>query len=164
MTDRLESTISNAELSLAYHLSTSLAEVPAGADFTALVPLAVREGLEYFLPELLARKYTKWEGEGFDAVFVAQAVKTGTGAAEFTGVAILISDQTLTPFHCKIWLSEDCNSIGTFDVSVGEAGSGPLGISGRVYTATVVDKLLLSIVTRLERIEWVYHVADAIAS
>ena len=81
-------------------------------------------GLEYFLPSILGEIYPHWKYESLDGVFLAKATKTGQASAELRGVCILISDQSITPFHLRLGASLSDDSIAWMECRIGRRGSG----------------------------------------
>src|ERR1700678_2368623 len=59
-------------------------------------------GLEFFLPSILLDIYPYWKGESLDGFYLYEARKIGCRKAELSGVCILISDQTITPFDIRM--------------------------------------------------------------
>lgn len=93
------------ELQLAVELSRLLdglsigarIEVPHAADLCSI--------FERFLPRELVAQYAEWRGQALDGFFMASATKTGAGTAEFLGLAVLMSDQRVTPFFVELELA-----------------------------------------------------------
>jgi len=68
--------------------------------------------MDRYLPEILCRAYPKpWRFEGLDGVYLARAMKTGERTAEFAGMCLLITDQSLTPFQVSLRASATRDSV-----------------------------------------------------
>jgi len=112
--------------------------------------------LELFLPRSLRDQYPEWEKESLDGVFVARATKTGTATAEFVGTAILISDQTVTPFAVELGIPDAGGPVAVRRLNLGEPGSGSLGISGPPTNSKDAQRLLACLLDRIDEVEWSY--------
>jgi hypothetical protein len=55
--------------------------------------------LEFYLPEVLADIYREWEQESLDGFYFTVGKKRDEFEAEFFGLCIIISDETLTPIQ-----------------------------------------------------------------
>ena len=75
----------------------SLGDLFSARDLTA--------SFEFFLPEVLREVYGEWRHESLDGVCPRIFRKIGDREAELLGLAIFISDQTLTPIHFQLQLS-----------------------------------------------------------
>jgi len=141
-------------------LSANLAEsnlyVKPNADFLYL--------LELYIPRLLSHKYSQWQYESLDGFYLASARKLSSNSAEFSGLCILISDQNVTPFVIRLELNSLRDSIASYQVFLGESGSGPLGISGPSCNSAEADDLLKALAVRIENISWSYFVTKNTAS
>lgn len=124
--------------------------IEASAEFSLL--------LEYYFSKLLANQFSEWKSESLDGVLVSGAHKAGEGIVELSGLALLISDQTFTPFFARLAFGPPYNSIVSCQMCLGEAGGGRLGISGPPYGSLRAEKLLESVKTRLDSILWKYRV------
>lgn len=148
------------ESQLASELKGFLRRVPVGSQFTVEPSADLCSALELFLPQLLRSRYSEWERESLDGIFMARAQKTSTAAAQFAGTCILISDQTVTPFLVDLELSDIADSVAAFRVFLGEPGGGPLGISGPQCNSRDAERLLESLISRLDGIAWSYKLAS----
>ena len=148
------------ESRIATEVTALVAGVPVGTEFTVLPSEEICSSLEYFLPELLSRRYSKWRWESLDGIYVGCARKTGPSAIQLVGICILISDQTMTPFFVELASSPSGESIASFRVCLGEPGRGPLGISGPEWNSHQADELLIGLPTRLDRVDWSYTIAS----
>jgi len=119
--------------------------------------------LEVFVSRVLGDRYREWKGESIDGWFASVATKTGSRRARFAGTCILISDQSVTPFLLELSASHERDSIDFFEVSIGEAGGGRLGISGPMCTTSKAGKILETLASRLGRVEWVYTASRPVA-
>jgi hypothetical protein len=114
--------------------------------------------LELLVPEVLRREHPEWGGESIDGFFFSTSMKKDEASGELAGTCILISDQTVTPFVLNLTLS-DRQGFASFRIRLGEAGNGPLGISGPDCNSRAARDLLLGLDARLQQIDWVYDVA-----
>ncbi len=116
--------------------------------------------LELYIPRLFSRKYLEWEYESLDGFLLANARKIRSDTAELAGLCILISDQTVTPVFIRLALTPSHDSLASYQVFLGEPGSGPLGISGPPYNSPHAHKLLGTIIARLNNICWSFAVTS----
>lgn len=119
---------------------------------------ALMEVLELFVPRVLREDYPEWELESLDGFLVSSFQSSAEGLVTLAGLAILISDQTVTPFHVALHPAAD-RSLGRAEILLGERGGGALGISGPICTAASVPNRLERLVPRLSHVEWVYRAA-----
>lgn len=124
----------------------------SGARASALV-----DALELFIPQVLPEDFPEWERESLDGLLLADARAT-SGGVTLVGLAILISDQTVTPFHVAFHLGSG-GSLGSAEVLLGERGGGALGISGPICTSPSVPHCLEGLLPRLPHVDWVYRAA-----
>jgi hypothetical protein len=141
---------------LTAELTNVLRELPVGSHFHVHPSAPICYCLEVFLPRRLRERYPEWEKESLDGIFVARAIKTGARRAEFVGTCILITDQTLTPFVVELEVAEPNGPVTVQRLRLGEPGSGPLGISGPEANSKEAERLLASIVGRVDDIAWSY--------
>ncbi len=119
--------------------------------------------LELYIPQLLSRRYSEWKKESLDGFFLANARKIGSETAEFVGLCILISDQTVTPVLIRLTLTSLRDSIAAYQVFLGEPGGGHLGISGPPCNSPHAQRLLDTVSARLNNIRWSYAItSDAV--
>jgi hypothetical protein len=113
--------------------------------------------LERYLPKLLASRYPIWAKEELDGVFVARATRLNDAEIELLGTCILLSDQTLVPFIAAFRVGS--NLVVEYEVSLGEAGGGRLGISGPPCHLTGATRLHHAVAqwVDLGRMRWVYN-------
>jgi hypothetical protein len=111
--------------------------------------------LELLIPAALRRSHPEWATESIDGFFFSSAVKSYDESAELVGTCILISDQTVTPFVLDVALG-DAETFRSFRIRLGEAGNGPLGISGPKCTSDAAREMLRTLNARLDRIAWTY--------
>jgi hypothetical protein len=145
---------------ITHELNTLLDGVPIGSAFQVDPSADLLYLLELYIPRLLSLRYPKWEGESLDGFFLVHTRKIGIETAELAGLCILISDQTLTPVLIRLSLSSSRDSIATYEVLLGEAGGGRLGISGPTCNSWRAQKLLDNIGGRLNDIRWSYTIAS----
>jgi len=146
------------EARVASELGALMKEVAIGTQFHVASNADVCYALELFLPALLRTRFAEWKRESLDGFGIASARKVGPSAVELAGICILISDQTVTPFCAHFVVSSDGSSISAYRVRVGEAGHGPLGISGPDCNSRGATRLLDGLMARLESVRWVYAV------
>jgi hypothetical protein len=115
----------------------------------------VESSLEFFLPEVLAKIYSDWERESLDGFYFTVARKTDEFAAEFFGLCIIITDQTLTPIHLCLEIAENHDEVTRLECRLGE-----LGENGMVRTPyrlkPIADKRVIALDGWVDRIDWVY--------
>jgi hypothetical protein len=119
--------------------------------------LVVLGGLEHLLPSVLSEIHPYWKGESLDGFFLADTKKLDYDKAELRGVCILISDQSITPFHVQMQLSASADELDWLECRLGKRGDGAGGMeripwskwSGHSY-AVLQDSL--------KPIEWAYAV------
>ena len=148
------------ESQLASELREVLRATPLGGQFTLAPSAEICSSLEFFLPKVLRIRYPEWEKESLDGIFIASASRIGRVALQLGGTCILISDQTVTPFLVELEMSEANLSIVAFRLFLGEAGGGPLGISGPECNSQDAKRLLETFPSRLGSIKWRYSVAS----
>jgi hypothetical protein len=144
------------ESTVARELNALLEGIPVGSVFQVDPSASLLSSLEFYIPKLLSPLYPEWEHESLDGFFLTHARKIGAEAAEFAGLCILISDQTMTPVLIRFSLSSSRDSIDTYQVFLGESGGGRLGISGPPCNSPRAQKLLDNIGGRIENIRWSY--------
>jgi len=148
---------SNAEQCVSRSLRTILADLPNGASILGSEHLLdLFNGLEFFLPQVLRRTHPEWEYESLDGFFPLAARKTGDAAAEIFGLCILITDQTLTPFHLQVQASSTADAVSWLEGKLGEACE-----HGMVRTpwpsGNATHKLVHALERRAGTIAWVYN-------
>ena len=141
---------------LAAQLRKLLDGVPIGSHFGVHPGDHICYCLELFLPRALREQHAEWEKESLDGLFVARATKTGPTAAELVGTAILISDQTVTSFAVELAAGEVGGGVAVRHLSIGEAGAGPLGISGPAANSNDAQRLLANLLGRIDEVAWSY--------
>lgn len=114
--------------------------------------------LELLIPIWLRAKYPEWEPESIDGFLFSTVRKSGEFSAALRGTCILISDQSMTPFSADLCI-EDGQTLRPVQVRIGEAGGGPLGISGPKYGSTKAKELLLDLESRIADIQWEYEIS-----
>ncbi|WP_242166344.1 hypothetical protein [Lysobacter sp. M15] len=143
---------------LAQELASLMEGVRVEEEFEVRPSSSLCSSLELFLPAILRNKYPSWEKESIDGIFPSSAVRTGEGSARIFGIAILISDQYVTPFLANIDLTSDGCQIRVAEVFVGEAGGGKLGISIAPFSKDKIETQIFHISKRVNEIEWKYKV------
>ena len=139
-------------------LGDLLANVPVGQTVLIDATSDLRDILERLIPQILRGEHPEWERESIDGFFFSDATKRTTASIVLAGMCILISDQTATPFLAELNLAAD-GGLRPLRIRLGEAGHGPLGISGPICYSRAADELLAGLNARLDRIEWVYDIA-----
>jgi hypothetical protein len=143
---------------LAANLREIIQGVSVGGNFEVCPGSDICHCLELFLPQELRARYPEWKGESLDGVFVARATKTSRSGAELIGTAVLISDQTATPFALE--LAEASGRVAIRRLGIGEAGGGALGISGPPANSDAARRLFEGILNRIDAVDWVYVVQE----
>lgn len=117
----------------------------------------VLSSLEYFIPEIFREIYHEWKYESLDGVLAGTGLKTNNHEAKIAGLAIIISDQTITPVLVHLRIAPDKDEIVWFECKLGELG--PDGMIQVPYgcSSNRMDKI--AVVDQLDRIEWVYQVS-----
>jgi len=111
---------------------------------------------EFFLPEILREVYCEWRGESLDGVYPRVFQKTGDREAELLGLAIFISDQTLTPIHFQLQLSPTYDRVTWLELRLGEHTKD--GCCRREpYGHSKVQGTMLHVAERFDSIDWFYH-------
>ncbi len=150
--------VSQAEEIACRHLRTILAGIPAGEaipDSTAL--RKALNGLEWFLPTVLAEIHPEWKGESLDGIYPQIANKIGDGEAEILGLCCLMSDQTVTPIQIRLQLSSTADEVSWLELRLGERGRG--GMVRIPYSSSLsIHKRLHALSHRTNPIDWVYQV------
>jgi hypothetical protein len=112
-------------------------------------------GLEYFLPRILAELYPHWQRESFDGFYFAEARRTGPLQGEFYGMAILISDQTITPIDVEIRALDSEEQIAWVKCRVGQRGTGK-GSMTRIPWERRRANELCDLPEDRDSVDWVY--------
>jgi hypothetical protein len=115
---------SQAEQIVGRSLRTILAGVPNGesiADSEHLRDLL--SGMEFFIPEVLRDFHHEWYADFLDDFIPVVARKTGEQEAEFLGLCILISDQTLTPIHLRLQVSRQATRCCGLSAGLAKKGT-----------------------------------------
>jgi hypothetical protein len=116
-----------SEQSVCQYLRSALAPLAAGEaidDFNLMQHLG---WFEFFLPKVLREIRAHWEeDESLDGFLPAIARKTGPREAEIVGHCILISDQTVAPFHLRVQIAADVDEICWMELRVGETENGKM--------------------------------------
>src|SRR5690606_4290777 len=99
------------------------------------------------------------------SVFHELAIKTGPRHVEIAGICILITDQTLTPYHVQLRLAARADEIEWLDCRLGEVRD---GVMVRIPYDFYFNRVgIRAIADRLNAIQWQFHVgfgdADSIA-
>ncbi len=120
--------------------------------------LHLMSAFEYFLTEVLCGvHHSEWRHESLDGVYPHIFRKTGDREVELLGLAIFISDQTLTPVHFQLQLSPAYDQVTWIDLRLGERFKG--GCRREPYASSKVwGKKMLQVAERFESIDWYYHV------
>ena len=151
------------EQQLARGLRATCDTVSIGCDISQSDDLpAITSALEFYLPGVLREVHAYWKHESLDGLFHELAIKTAPRQAEIAGLCILISDQTLTPYHVQLRHAVDAEEIEWLDCRLGEIHDGAMV---RVpYNSYFNRGGIRSIADRLHAIEWQFHVGfgDAI--
>jgi hypothetical protein len=141
---------------LSSSLRTTLATLPIGGRIVDSEEFRViTSALEHFIHGVLREIHPRLESLDWLLPFVAR--KVGDAEAEIFGLAILISDQTLTPFHVRVQLAVADDEVSWIECRLGERGEDgmvrmPYGSPGKL------TKHVYALEDGLDRIDWVYKV------
>ena len=116
----------------------------------------VFSSLEFFLPEVLCEIHPEWRYESLDGIYPASFCKTSDREIELVGVALFISDQTLTLLHVRLQLSPDFDRVSWIDSKLGERINGECRRDR--YGNAQASGTILHVKKRLDSIDWYYHV------
>ena len=122
-------------------VGSDISQAPGFADINA--------ALEHYLPAVLCEVLNYWKDESLDGVFNELATVTAPRQVEIAGTCILISDQTLTPFHLQLHVASDVDEIEWLDCRLGEIRDGAM-----LRAPYSTGKGLRPIAHRLQSIEW----------
>ena len=111
---------------------------------------------EFFLPEVLREIHREWQGESLDGVYPKVFRKTAEREVELIGLALFISDQTLTPLHVRLQLSPTFDRVSWIDLRLGEHTAD--GCRREPYCSSKAMGTMLHVSERLDSIDWFYHV------
>ncbi|ELP31405.1 hypothetical protein RBSWK_04675 [Rhodopirellula baltica SWK14] len=111
---------------------------------------------EFFLPGVLREIHAEWRHESLDGIYPASFRKTGDREIELIGLALFISDQTLTPLHVRLQLSPDFDCVSWIDLKLGERIDGEC--RREPYGSAKASGTMLHVSNRLDSIDWYYHV------
>lgn len=136
-----------------------LANLPNGASVADSVQFRdVLSGLEYFLPAVIKDRHPEWKYESLDGILPLVARKTGQGEVEIFGECILISDQTLTPLHLRLQVSETGDEVSWLELRLGQLGEHGM-VREPYQSPTTAAKRVYSLSDgKADTIEWVYKV------
>ena len=150
--------VSKAEEIATRHLQAILAGIPTGETISDSAEFRdALSGLEWFLPTVLAEVHSEWTGESLDGIYPSVSKKTGEGKAEILGLCCLMSDQTLTPIHLRLELSNATDEVSWLELRLGEKGRA--GMVRIPYPSSPsIHKRLHALSRRASTIEWVYKV------
>lgn len=113
--------------------------------------------LEYFIPDVLAEVHYEWRREGLDGVLPLRARKVSELEAELVGHCILISDQTVVPFHLRLQIDPSEDKVSWLELRLGQRGE--RGMMRTPYdTLPASGKLLQVLENATDRIQWTYEV------
>jgi hypothetical protein len=113
--------------------------------------------LEFYIPALLAEIYPEWERESLDGFYFTLGKKQNDFAAEFFGLCILISDQTLTPIHIRLEISPDRDEVAWLACRLGERDANGM-VRIPYHLKSVADKRVLTLNGRVDLVDWVYEI------
>lgn len=112
--------------------------------------------LQFFLPGVLREIHAEWRHESLDGIYPASFRKTGERDIELIGLALFISDQTLTPLHVRFQLSSDFDCVSWIDLKLGERIDGKCRRDP--YGSATASGKTMHVTNRLGSIDWYYHV------
>jgi hypothetical protein len=136
-------------------LHSVLGRIIDGADFLDTRELRrVGIGLEYFLPPVLAEIYPYWKGESLDGFYFSEARRIGPEQAELFGACVLISDQTVTPVHIRLWVARSEEKIDRMECRLGKRGTG----KGDMERTRWRHDPCIGLPSSKELVDWVYKI------
>jgi hypothetical protein len=115
-----------SEIRVSQFLRAALASIADGevlADDDLTTQLS---GFEHFLPKLLREVHAEWEDESLDGFLPVIARKAGPLEAEIIGHCILISDQTIVPFHLLAQIDVRVDEICWMELRLGKTENGKM--------------------------------------
>jgi hypothetical protein len=149
--------ISNAEQRIAQFLRMVLENLPNGADLPRSIELQeALYGLEFFLPKVIGEIHAEWKRESFDGILPLVARKIAECEVEIFGHCILISDQTMAPFHLRLRVGSSGEEISWLECKVGERGTH--GMMRTRYDSPASTKRLYSLRDDADVIDWAFKV------
>ena len=108
---------------------------------------------EFFLSSVLGEVHAEWRHECLDGIYPQLFRKTANREIELIGMALFISDQTLTPLHLHLQLSPGYDCVSWIDLRLGEC------IDGKCRRDPYDNsKGIQYLVDRLDSIDWYYQV------
>jgi hypothetical protein len=110
--------------------------------------------LEFFIAGIFQNKFEEWKYESLDGIYITRATKTNVNEAEFTGMCLLISDQTLTPFYACLKITQSKDEIEWCHCKLGETT--PKGMLRIPYNSSQWQKYQYRVDT--DTIAWHYDV------
>jgi hypothetical protein len=113
--------------------------------------------IELYFPSVLRHYYAEWQRESLDGVFVLEGNVQSKSKVHIAGVAIVISDQCLTPFDADFELTHG-EPFVSGQLRIGESGAGRLKISGPTCNSPEGNRYKDQLLSRLKAINWVYDV------
>lgn len=116
------------------------------------LPRVAAEEIEFELPKVLRASYSEWDYESLDGLLEGKMQLLGNGRVEVFAVAILISNQTLTPV--RLVIAADHQSVASAAIGL-VGGFGPLGISVGPYGHA---KTLFALNAHDQARNWAYSV------
>lgn len=141
-------------------LRRAIEYIKDGADIVETLELRrICYGLEYFIPAVLAKVYPHWNEESLDGIFCSEARKLNPEWAEFYGMCILISDQTLTPIYIQLKITPTEDKIKGMECRIGKRGSGK-GEMERIPFARWRNNPLAELPISKEKVDWVYKISN----
>lgn len=147
--------ISVAEQRICERLKVLLRDHQVGDSLGDLVTeRELMSAFEFFLPQVLCEAHN--ECDSLDGVYPKVFRKTGEREAELLGLALFISDQTLTPVHFRLQLSPTFDRVAWMDLRLGERTES--GCRREPYGQAKVLGTMLHVAERFDSIDWFYHV------
>jgi hypothetical protein len=102
---------------------------------------------------VLSEVHAFWKYESLDGVFHELAIKTSECQAEIAGQCILISDQSVTPYHVQLRHALNADEIEWLDLRLGELRGDQM-----VRIPYGSDRGKWTVAGRLCTIRWQFHV------
>ena len=145
------------EKQLALNVRQLCCDLPNGSPLTdSQLFRAINSNLEYYIPSVLREVHGEWEFESLDGVLPEFVLKTGELRLQTAGLCILITDQTITPFHVQLRVKTNADEIAWFICQLGEIRDGQMI---RIpYDTYFRSGGVRQVRDRLNTMSWRYHV------
>lgn len=136
---------------LSDEVRSTLADLSDGASIVLGSDSLLCSSLERVLPRCLSGEYPDWRDETLDGVLDAVGHRISDQTLMILGVAILMSDQRVTPFKCELRAD---SRVMELRVDFGQAGDGRWGIKRAKLRSKQHDQIRIDLSAGL--IDWVF--------